>query len=97
MRLKTKVMTIAGALLGALWPNNTSVFLRLDGTPTLLAHRGVHQEYDRTNLGRDDCTATRVFAPINPVLENTIPSMRAPLRPVRTWSSWTCTAPPTAT
>ena len=77
MRLKTKVMTIAGALLGALWLSNTSVFLRPEGTPTLMAHRGVHQEYDRTDLGRDDCTATRVFAPINPVMENTIASMRA--------------------
>lgn len=77
MRLRSKFLMIAAVLLGAVWLNNTSIFMRPDGTPTLLAHRGVHQDFDRTNLGRDDCTARRVFAPINPVMENTIPSMRA--------------------
>ena len=47
------------------------------GQAQLLAHRGIHQTYDRTNLGRDDCTATRMRPSTNPYLENTIPSMRA--------------------
>lgn len=47
------------------------------GRATLLAHRGVHQLYDRRGLERDTCTATRMLPPTNPYLENTIPSMRA--------------------
>lgn len=47
------------------------------GAPVLLAHRGIHQNYERTELGRDDCTATRILPPTNPYLENTLPSMRA--------------------
>ncbi|WP_078084649.1 glycerophosphodiester phosphodiesterase family protein [Microbulbifer mangrovi] len=45
--------------------------------PTLISHRGVYQNFDRTNLGRDDCTAIRVFEPEHEYLENTIASMQA--------------------
>jgi glycerophosphoryl diester phosphodiesterase len=41
------------------------------------SHRGVHQTFDRTNLGRDECTATRIFVPEHPLQENTISSMAA--------------------
>ncbi|MBW4329655.1 glycerophosphodiester phosphodiesterase [Stakelama sp. CBK3Z-3] len=47
------------------------------GAPSLLAHRGVHQLYDRAGLSRDACTATRMLPSTNPYLENTIPSMAA--------------------
>lgn len=47
------------------------------GKPTLISHRGVYQTYNRENLGRDDCTAIRVFEPEHDYLENTIASMRA--------------------
>jgi len=47
------------------------------GRLRFLAHRGVHQLYDRTGLGRDDCTATRILPPNHDFIENTIPSMRA--------------------
>lgn len=43
----------------------------------LIAHRGVYQLYDRTELGRDTCTANRIEPPIHDYLENTIPSMLA--------------------
>ena len=43
----------------------------------IIAHRGVHQDFDMTNVGNDTCTATRVRAPVNPVMENTLASMRA--------------------
>ena len=47
------------------------------GKPTLISHRGVYQTYNRENLGRDDCTAIRMFEPEHQYLENTIASMRA--------------------
>jgi glycerophosphoryl diester phosphodiesterase len=33
--------------------------------------------YDRRNLGRDDCTATRIHPPTHEFIENTLPSMEA--------------------
>lgn len=48
-------------------------------TPQLLAHRGVYQRYDRTDLKRDTCTATRIFKPTHAFLENTLASMKASL------------------
>jgi glycerophosphoryl diester phosphodiesterase len=47
------------------------------GKPTLLAHRGPHQTYRTEGLGRDTCTATRIFPPEHAFLENTLDSMRA--------------------
>ncbi|GAA5443670.1 hypothetical protein Misp06_01848 [Microbulbifer sp. NBRC 101763] len=47
------------------------------GDPILISHRGVYQTYNRDNLGRDDCTAIRIFRPEHSYLENTIPSMEA--------------------
>ncbi|MBB5211931.1 glycerophosphodiester phosphodiesterase family protein [Microbulbifer hydrolyticus] len=47
------------------------------GKPTLISHRGVYQTYDRKNLGRDDCTAIRVYEPEHEYLENTLASMQA--------------------
>ncbi|GBF58745.1 glycerophosphodiester phosphodiesterase [Candidatus Phycosocius bacilliformis] len=43
----------------------------------ILAHRGVHQTYSRENLGRDDCTATRINPPTHTLIENTLPSLAA--------------------
>lgn len=48
-----------------------------DATPRLIAHRGVHQTFDRTGLTNDTCTAERIDPPRHQFLENTIPSMRA--------------------
>lgn len=53
----------------------------LAGTPDagelrLIAHRGVHQIFDRTDLANDTCTAERIFEPSHGFLENTLPSMR---------------------
>lgn len=65
---------IAIYLLNASWlaPNPGD-----DRSVRLIAHRGVHQTYDRTNLGRDACTASRISAPSHTFLENTLPSMQA--------------------
>ncbi|QFT53055.1 glycerophosphodiester phosphodiesterase family protein [Microbulbifer sp. THAF38] len=59
-------------LLNASWLAPTP-----QGEPILISHRGVYQTYNRDNLGRDDCTAIRIFNPEHRYLENTIPSMEA--------------------
>lgn len=43
----------------------------------LIAHRGVHQTFNRDNLENDTCTAERMDTPTHEFLENTIPSMKA--------------------
>lgn len=58
---------------------NTSLFnapLSVD-SPQLLAHRGVHQQYDRTNLGMNDCTAERWIDSGHSFQENTLASIAA--------------------
>lgn len=58
--------------------NNASLLARKgDGQPTLLAHRGISQDFDRSDLKNDTCTATRMLPPTHAYLENTIASMRA--------------------
>jgi glycerophosphoryl diester phosphodiesterase len=58
--------------------NNTNLWLsRLHGTPILLAHRGIAQQFDTANLTNDTCTAARMLPPTHGYLENTIASMRA--------------------
>lgn len=47
------------------------------GGPLLVAHRGVHQNFDLTGVTNDSCTATRIRPPIAGEIENTLPSMQA--------------------
>ncbi len=49
----------------------------LSGTPKLIAHRGVHQTFDREGIESDTCTAERIFSPEHEFFENTIASMQA--------------------
>ena len=44
---------------------------------TLLAHRGVAQQFDRAGLTNETCTAARMLPPTHGYLENTIDSIRA--------------------
>lgn len=48
-----------------------------EGGIQLIAHRGVHQNFDATGLGNDGCSATRIDPPTHEYLENTLPSMAA--------------------
>ena len=67
------------AIISALFVWNTSLFtapITVDG-PHLLAHRGVHQQYDRTDLGMNDCTATRWIDTGHAFQENTLTSIEA--------------------
>jgi len=45
--------------------------------PGLIAHRGVHQNFERAGLTNDSCTAQRIAAPTHGYIENTIASMQA--------------------
>jgi glycerophosphoryl diester phosphodiesterase len=45
--------------------------------PLLIAHRGLGQTFSRDGLTGDTCTATRIFPPEHPHLENTIASFEA--------------------
>jgi glycerophosphoryl diester phosphodiesterase len=47
------------------------------GETRFIAHRGVHQNFDRTGLTSDSCTATMIREPIVDEIENTIPAMEA--------------------
>jgi len=42
-----------------------------EGSPKLIAHRGLYQLYDREGLERDTCTADRIYEPYHGYLENT--------------------------
>jgi glycerophosphoryl diester phosphodiesterase len=48
-----------------------------EGEVRLIAHRGVHQNFDSTGLGNDGCSATRIDPPDHAYLENTLPSIEA--------------------
>jgi glycerophosphoryl diester phosphodiesterase len=48
----------------------------LNGTPKLIAHRGVHQNFDLAGVTNDTCTATRIREPIVSEIENTLPAMQ---------------------
>ncbi|MEI1252414.1 glycerophosphodiester phosphodiesterase family protein [Rhizobium aouanii] len=68
---------IAVAAAG-IYLNNTSLLAEhRPGKPVLLAHRGIAQRFDETDLKNDTCTASRMLAPKHDYLENTLPSMQA--------------------
>ena len=77
---KTLRYAAAGIVLLAafVYLNNTTllVFERPAG-PILLAHRGLAQTFDLAGVAGDTCTATRIYPPEHPFLENTLASMRA--------------------
>ncbi|MFG1343505.1 glycerophosphodiester phosphodiesterase family protein [Xanthobacter autotrophicus DSM 431] len=58
--------------------NNSNIFaVRPTTRATILAHRGLAQDFDRVGLQNDTCTAARMLPPTHQYLENTIASMRA--------------------
>jgi glycerophosphoryl diester phosphodiesterase len=79
MRKAPRVAFAILLLLAAfIYLNNTNLFAaHKSGEPILLAHRGIAQRYDTTDLRNDTCTAARMLPPTHPYLENTIASMRA--------------------
>jgi glycerophosphoryl diester phosphodiesterase len=81
--MKTRhIAAIAVAVFAAAVYLNNASWLAPGATarPTLLAHRGVAQDYPHEGLTNDTCTATRIYPPANPYLENTVPSLAASFR-----------------
>lgn len=79
MRKRRITAAVAGLSICAIYLANASWLApEPRGVPGVLAHRGVHQTFRREGLDPyKTCTATRIYPPTNPYLENTLPSMRA--------------------
>lgn len=77
MRKRWVVLGALTLAAGALFVFNTSLLARPSGALTLLAHRGVHQDFPREGLTNDTCTASRIYAPTHGYIENTLPSIEA--------------------
>lgn len=78
MRRSVKLGLAAMVAAAAIYLNNSSRLVTpISERPTLLAHRGLAQTFDRTGLTSETCTATRMLPPTHEYLENTIASMRA--------------------
>lgn len=77
-----RFLVVAALAFAALFAVNASFFApRADGPRTYLAHRGVHQQIDRTRpIGRDACTAGLIAPPAHDFIENTLPSMAEAFR-----------------
>jgi glycerophosphoryl diester phosphodiesterase len=56
---------------------NASFWSSYRAPTVLLAHRGLAQTFHREGLTNETCTATRIYPPEHPYLENTLVSMRA--------------------
>lgn len=73
-----KVIGVVALLASAIYLNNSSYLASPPADrPSLLAHRGLAQTFDRTGLTGETCTAARIHAPTHEFLENTIASMQA--------------------
>ncbi|MGG3801885.1 glycerophosphodiester phosphodiesterase family protein [Metabacillus fastidiosus] len=73
-----KIFIFLFILIAFMYVNNSSLFTKdNDGTPLLLAHRGMAQTFPMESVGNDTCTAKIIYKPEHPYLENTIPSMEA--------------------
>lgn len=79
MRTKVKKMLfVLFVLLGMIFVNNTSLFVRKSTKPTLLlAHRGLAQIFPMAGITGDTNTAAIIYEPEHPYLENTLASMQA--------------------
>ncbi len=74
-----RMLVVAAVIAGAIWVWNASwrVTPPEDPQVRLIAHRGVHHTFDRSNLDNDTCTAERIYPPEHTLFENTIASMQA--------------------
>ena len=78
MKKKLKIAALAVVVLAAIYANNTNrLAAHREGTPVLLAHRGIAQRFDERELKNDTCTAARMLPSGHDYLENTIASMQA--------------------
>ena len=73
-----KILIGAAVVVAAVYLWNASWLAPAQtGDTRFIAHRGVHQNFDRTGLTSESCTATMIREPIVDEIENTIPAMQA--------------------
>jgi len=81
MKLGKKSSIFSGllaALFTGLYLGNAAWLVPAQGEELqILAHRGLHQTYDKKGVERDDCTAIIIDQPIHSYQENTLPSIQA--------------------
>ncbi|MBX7494532.1 glycerophosphodiester phosphodiesterase [Qipengyuania sp. 6B39] len=77
MKTWLKRLGLAGAVLFLVLTLVNASWLAPDptGSVKLIAHRGLYQQYDKTGVGRDTCTADRLEQPVHDYLENTTRSI----------------------
>lgn len=68
-------LMIIGCFILVIWFNNTSLFINKEDTYKILAHRGLAQTFDISQVEWDTNTAEIIYEPEHEYLENTIPSM----------------------
>lgn len=77
MRKRWIVIGALALIAAALFVLNTSLLARPSGELSVLAHRGVAQDYRREGLTDETCTAGQMLPPSRAFLENTLPSIGA--------------------
>jgi glycerophosphoryl diester phosphodiesterase len=76
-----KITLFLGVLILFMVLNNSNFFRdKTEQNPMLLAHRGMAQTFDISQVNNDTCTAEMIYKPEHTYLENTIPSMKAAFR-----------------
>ena len=75
---RKNILIFIAIFLVLVWANNTSLFVKnKDEKPKLLAHRGLAQTFDISDVEWDTNTAEIIHEPEHEYLENTISSMEA--------------------
>jgi glycerophosphoryl diester phosphodiesterase len=69
------VIAVALSVINASW-----IAPKPKGKLTIVAHRGVAQQFDRAGVDNETCTATRIRPPEHDYIENTLPSMLRAIR-----------------
>lgn len=77
MRILRNVLIVLAVLVAVLYLANASWLWGTPGKPTLLAHRGLAQQFSREGLTNETCTAAQMLTPTHAYVENTIPSIKA--------------------
>ncbi len=79
MKRRTRILLWLFTVLVAWLTLSNASWLAPDpaGHRILIAHRGVSQLFDHRGITDATCTATRIFTPEHPYIENTLPSMKA--------------------
>lgn len=76
LRIGKIVLAALAVLVVIVFLANASWLWGRSGHPTLLAHRGVAQQFSRDGLDRQTCTAAQMLPPTHEFIENTLPSIR---------------------